>query len=270
MIYSLIFAAAALGPGIGASPLMATPPIMARDLSFGSCTNPRVSFNSGAFVPENLVDFPHASVSDPKILFSFICSQLVSKCGLHETDPAVLACLKAAPPAEALGAKGISADTFNAALGFTTDFAAVDKSGPSTGSSAGSPGRSPRDELIRVPPPPKAAPPPVPSPVPPPPVPRKEDSHIHKPAPLPPHAPVPPHRHHPVSGPHSRALRDADVDTKAKGPAPDKDEGENGVKGGTLQARAMAGPLPAIFFAPSASVAPTGARPKPPPGSGLV
>ncbi|KAF9505749.1 hypothetical protein BS47DRAFT_1367856 [Hydnum rufescens UP504] len=153
MIYSLIFAAVSLGPGIGASPLMASPPMMARDLNFGTCTNPRVSFSSGAFVPEDLVDFPHASVSKPAIIFPFICSQLMSKCGLHETDPAVLACLKAAPPAEALGAKGIAADTFNAALGFTTDFAAVDKSG----SSSRSPARSPRDELARVPPPPKAA-----------------------------------------------------------------------------------------------------------------
>ncbi|KAF9507665.1 hypothetical protein BS47DRAFT_1249432, partial [Hydnum rufescens UP504] len=53
------------------------------------------------------------------------CSQLVSKCGLHETDPAVLACVKAAPLVEALGAKGIAAGTFNAALGLTTDFSAV-------------------------------------------------------------------------------------------------------------------------------------------------
>ncbi|KAF9505750.1 hypothetical protein BS47DRAFT_512369 [Hydnum rufescens UP504] len=259
MIYSLIFAAAALGPGIGASPLMATPPMMARDLSFGSCTNPRVSFSSGAFVPENLVDFPHASVTDPKPLFSFICSQLVSKCGLHKTDPAVLACVIAAPLAEALGAKAIAAKTFNAALGLTTYFSTADKSGPSSGS----PGRSPRDELTHVPPPPKAAPPPVPSPspVPPPPVPRKEDSHIHKPAPSPPHAPVPPHRHHPVSGPHSRALRDVDVDTKAKGPAPNKDEGANGVKGDTPPGKGHGGPPPP----PSSSLPPPQS---PPPAHG--
>ncbi|KAF9507676.1 hypothetical protein BS47DRAFT_1351293 [Hydnum rufescens UP504] len=72
----------------------------------------------------------------------------------------VLACVKAAPLVEALGAKGIAAGTFNAALGLTTDFSAVDKSGPSTGSPGRSPARSPRDELAHVPSPPKAAPPP--------------------------------------------------------------------------------------------------------------
>ncbi|KAF9504934.1 hypothetical protein BS47DRAFT_598863 [Hydnum rufescens UP504] len=262
MIYSLVFAAVALGPGIGASPLMATPPMVARDLSFGTCTNPRISFSSGAFVPENLVDFPHASVSDPETLFSFICSQLVNKCGLQETDPAVLACLKAAPPAEALGAKGIAADTFNAALGFTTDFATVDKSGPSTGSSAGSPGRSPRDDLARAPPPPKAAPPPVPSPVRPPPVPRKEGSHVHKPAPS-------PHHHHPASGPHSPALRDMDVDTK--GPTPDKDQGskpQDGGKGAAPPKGQDGGPRPP----PSSSLPPPplAHEPSPVPAPGLL
>ncbi|KAF9508029.1 hypothetical protein BS47DRAFT_256749 [Hydnum rufescens UP504] len=159
MIYSLVFVAVALGPGIGASPLMATPPMMARDLSFGTCTNPCVSFSSGAFVPENLGDFPHKSVGDPGVIFPFICSQLVNKCGLHKTDPAVLACLNVAPRAEALGAKGIAADTFNAALGFTTHFATVDKSGRNTRSLAGSardePAHAPQDGVKGAAPPPK-------------------------------------------------------------------------------------------------------------------
>ncbi|KAF9505752.1 hypothetical protein BS47DRAFT_1385868 [Hydnum rufescens UP504] len=301
MIYSLVFAAVVLGLGIGASLLMATPPIMVRDLNFGrgiytefcpvvanefsstgACTNPRVSFSSGTFVPKNLVDFPmRYSVSEPGKTFPFIYSQLVNKYGLQKTDPVVLACLKAAPPAEALGAKGIAADTFNAGLRFTTDFAAVDKSGPSTGSSARSPARSPSEEPGHVSPPPKAALPPVPppSPVRPPLVLRKEGSRVYKPVPSPPHAPVPPHHHHPASGLHSWALRDVDVGTK--GPTPDKHEGlkgegagpkpQNGVKGGAPPAKGQNArpPSPPSSLPPPQSLAPAHS-PSPVPTPGLV
>lgn len=50
----------------------------------------------------------------------------MNNCGLKQTDSQVTLCRSAQKTADALGHTGAAADSFNAALGFKTNFAALD------------------------------------------------------------------------------------------------------------------------------------------------
>jgi len=103
--------------------------------SFGTCTNPTVQFGAGldnrkatefSFIPADQAEFKHGSALNAAIIFQFICDNLVNNCGLTNADTTVQNCRSANTAASALGKTGEAADSFNKALGFTTDFAALD------------------------------------------------------------------------------------------------------------------------------------------------
>lgn len=56
----------------------------------------------------------------------------MNKCGLAQTDATVTTCRAAQKTADALGKTGAAADSFNAALGIKTNFAAVSTAAATT------------------------------------------------------------------------------------------------------------------------------------------
>lgn len=122
-------AAAATTTGVSSSPLTSS------TLTFGTCTDPSVIFAAGldgrkatefSFQPHDLAQFNHNTALNPDIIFQFTCDNLVNNCGLKQTDSQVTLCRSAQKTADALGHTGAAADSFNAALGFKTNFAALD------------------------------------------------------------------------------------------------------------------------------------------------
>lgn len=93
--------------------------------SFGSCTDPTITFSQApsdgrqeaAFEATDLTNFPHGSALGIGVISSFICDQLVNKCKADQA--AVDQCDKADAAVKASGLKGqAAADSFNQALGF--------------------------------------------------------------------------------------------------------------------------------------------------------
>jgi hypothetical protein len=111
-------------------------------LNFGTCTDPSVKFGPGldgrkatefSFINNNQKDFQHGSALNPDIIFQFTCDTFVNRCGLKQTDATVTTCRDAQKKAGALGKTGAAADSFNAALGIKTNFAALDNGGAANG-----------------------------------------------------------------------------------------------------------------------------------------
>ncbi|KAF8306924.1 hypothetical protein DL93DRAFT_2088403 [Clavulina sp. PMI_390] len=128
-------------------------------LTFGTCTDPSVIFGPSfegrqatdfSFLPNNRVQFNHDSAENPDIVFQAICDTLVNNCGLTETDPNVLACRAAEAAADQFGKTGKAADSFNAALGFATDFASLDSQLPASASTPITPSRTKRRSTGRT------------------------------------------------------------------------------------------------------------------------
>jgi hypothetical protein len=114
-------------------------PVNTGNLKFGSCTNPSVTFGAGldnrkatefSFLPADLTEFNHGSALNPQIIFQSNCDTLVNKCGLTNADDIVKTCRQGQQDAAAFGKDGKAADVFNAALGFTSNFASVDTTAP--------------------------------------------------------------------------------------------------------------------------------------------
>lgn len=104
-------------------------------LTFGKCTNPSVIFGAGlagrsatefSFEPADLTQFNHGTALNPDIIFQFVCDNLVNNCGLTNADAVVIKCRAAQQVADGFGHTGAAADSFNGALGFVTNFAALD------------------------------------------------------------------------------------------------------------------------------------------------
>jgi len=100
-------------------------------LDLGSCTDPTVEFGpafegrklrENSFEPVNKAEFPHGSALNAQIVFNAICDILANKC--KAPSATVDACKSGATAAQKQQG-GAQADTFNAALGFKTDFANV-------------------------------------------------------------------------------------------------------------------------------------------------
>lgn len=105
--------------------------VLASGLDLGSCKNPTVEFGPGfegrklrenSFKPVDKTEFAQASALNGQIVFNAICNILGDKC--KAPTATVDACKSGATAAEAQQG-GAKADTFNAALGFTTNFANV-------------------------------------------------------------------------------------------------------------------------------------------------
>lgn len=100
-------------------------------LDLGSCNDPTVEFGpafdgrqlrENSFKPVNETEFPHGSALNGQIVFTAICDILADKCKAPAAT--VNACKSGATAAQDKQG-GAQADTFNAALGFKTDFADV-------------------------------------------------------------------------------------------------------------------------------------------------
>lgn len=137
--------AAATASAAAATNVASTAPVASGSVDFGSCTDPSVKFGAGldgrkatefSFLPNNQADFSHGSALNPDIIFQFICDTFVNKCGFKQTDATVTTCRAAQKTADALGKTGAAADSFNGALGITTDFAALDTATASSGAAA--------------------------------------------------------------------------------------------------------------------------------------
>lgn len=105
--------------------------------TFRNCKNPSVLFAGGlegraatelTFKPADDADFNHGTAKNAQIIYQFICDTLVNKCGFTNQDATVIKCRDTQQKLLPLGNVGRSADEWNKALGFTTNFAAVDKS----------------------------------------------------------------------------------------------------------------------------------------------
>lgn len=100
-------------------------------LDLGGCRDPTVEFGpafegrklrESSFKPVDGAEFPHGSALNGQIVFNAICDILADRCKAPAAT--VDACRSGAAAAQDKQG-GAQADTFNAALGFKTDFANV-------------------------------------------------------------------------------------------------------------------------------------------------
>ena len=100
-------------------------------LNLGGCTDPTVEFgpafegrklSENSFEPVNKTEFPQSSALNAEIVFNAICNILADKC---KAPVATVDACKSGAAAAQNQQGGAQADTFNAALGFKTDFANV-------------------------------------------------------------------------------------------------------------------------------------------------
>jgi hypothetical protein len=117
--------------GASTTPATDTKVAIPGGVDLGSCTNPTVEFGpafdgrqlrENSFEPVNKVEFPHGSALNAQIVFTAICDLLANKC---KAPVATVDACKSGAAAAQNQQGGAQADTFNAALGFTTDFANV-------------------------------------------------------------------------------------------------------------------------------------------------
>lgn len=111
----------------------APPAATGSSLDFGSCTNPTIEFGPAfegrkaaefSNKPVDKSEFPQASALNVNIVTRAICDILASKCKAPQAT--LDACTKGQAAASAAQAgTGAPADAFNAALGFTTNFATI-------------------------------------------------------------------------------------------------------------------------------------------------
>jgi hypothetical protein len=101
------------------------------NLDLGGCKDPTVEFGpafegrklrENSFKPVNKAEFPQGSALNAQIVFNAICNILADRCKAPAAT--VNACRSGAAAAQDKQG-GAQADTFNAALGFKTDFADV-------------------------------------------------------------------------------------------------------------------------------------------------
>ncbi|KAG9003721.1 hypothetical protein FRB93_010942 [Tulasnella sp. JGI-2019a] len=125
--------AAATTTAAAAASTHTTASVSTSSLDLGSCSNPAITFgpgfdgrNTNSFEPENETDFNHGSALNIGVITSFICQRLGSPCNAPAATLA--ACAAAQTAADAIGTTGAAADTWNAAFGITSNFAAVDGS----------------------------------------------------------------------------------------------------------------------------------------------
>lgn len=100
--------------------------------NFGKCTVPEITFAVGfdnrretSFEPTNLADYNHGSADGIDIITNFMCDQLVNSCGADATAQATCAAASAAADTQLPGT-GFQADAFNAVMGISTNFGAID------------------------------------------------------------------------------------------------------------------------------------------------
>jgi len=98
--------------------------------NFGKCTVPEITFAVGfdnrretSFEPTNLADYNHGSADGIDIITNFMCDQLVN--GADATAQATCAAASAAADTQLPGT-GFQADAFNAVMGISTNFGAID------------------------------------------------------------------------------------------------------------------------------------------------
>ncbi|KIJ54508.1 hypothetical protein M422DRAFT_240575 [Sphaerobolus stellatus SS14] len=111
------FATTPAAPGGGvATPAQA---LAANTPSFGTCSNPTISFGifdgrtENSFEPANLADFNHSSALNPQIITQFICDTFVNKCNANQA--AIQSCAAAQAAITGLSGQAV-ADAFNAAV----------------------------------------------------------------------------------------------------------------------------------------------------------